>query len=130
GDRQWCPRRPSPPRRPGRDHAPHTGEGVVRHPASSRLSGGGDRMRPVDFDYAAPEDIAGVVQALVDGGDDAKIISGGQSLMPALRMRMAAAALLVALRKVDGLRQIRQEGSELVSGAMVTHHTLATDPLV
>ncbi|NLW98436.1 MAG: xanthine dehydrogenase family protein subunit M [Actinomycetales bacterium] len=87
-------------------------------------------MRPVDFDYAAPEDIAGVVQALVDGGDDAKIISGGQSLMPVLRMRMAAPELLVDLRKVDGLREIRQEGSELVIGAMVTHHTLATDPLV
>lgn len=87
-------------------------------------------MRPVAFDYTAPADVAGVVQALVDGGDDAKIISGGQSLMPVLRMRMAAPELLVDLRKVDGLREIRQEGDDLVIGAMVTHHTLASDPLV
>lgn len=87
-------------------------------------------MRPVAFDYTAPGDVAGVVQALVDGGDDAKIISGGQSLMPVLRMRMAAPELLVDLRKVDGLREIRQEGGELVIGASVTHHTLANDPLV
>lgn len=87
-------------------------------------------MRPVAFDYTAPVDVAGVVQALVDGGDDAKIIGGGQSLMPVLRMRMAAPELLVDLRKVDGLREIRQEGADLVIGAMVTHHTLANDPLV
>lgn len=87
-------------------------------------------MRPVAFEYAAPTTIEEVLQALADGGDDATVIGGGQSLMPVLRMRMAAPELVVDLGKVDALRGVREDGDELVIGAMTSHHAVAHDVLV
>lgn len=87
-------------------------------------------MRPVAFDYIAPTTVAEVVQALVDGGDDAKLLGGGHSLLPVLRLRMADPSMLIDLGRVDGLRQVREDGDGLVIGAMTTYHALAHDPLV
>lgn len=87
-------------------------------------------MRPVAFDYVAPETIEEAVQALADGGEDATVISGGQSLLPVLRMRMAGPSLLVDLRRVDSLREIRMDGDDLVIGARATHRQVSQDPLV
>lgn len=87
-------------------------------------------MRLPSFEHTAPTTIEDAVRALVDGGEDATVISGGQSLMPVLRMRMASPSLLVDLGKVEALREIRQDGDELVIGAMATHHTVSSDPLV
>lgn len=87
-------------------------------------------MRPVAFDYVAPESVEDAVQALVDGGEDAAVITGGQSLVPVLRMRLGAPSVLVDLRRLDGLREIRLDGETLVIGARATHHQLAGDDLV
>lgn len=87
-------------------------------------------MRPVDFDYTSPTSIEDVVRSLSDGGDEATIMGGGQSLMPVLRMRMADPDLLVDLRRVPELQQVREEGDHLVIGAMTTHHAVAHDALV
>lgn len=87
-------------------------------------------MRPVAFDYTAPASLDEAVQALVTNGDEAKIIGGGQSLMPVLRLRMADPGILVDLRKITGLTEIREEGDELVIGAMATHHAVANDALI
>lgn len=87
-------------------------------------------MRPVDFDYISPATLEEVVRSLADGGDEATIMGGGQSLMPVLRMRMADPSLLVDLRKVPELQQVREEGDHVVIGAMATHHAVAHDPLV
>jgi carbon-monoxide dehydrogenase medium subunit len=87
-------------------------------------------MIPAAFDYVAPTTLADALAALRDGGDDAKILAGGQSLMPVLRLRMAAPALLVDLGKVAELRGVRQEGDQVVIGAMTTHHDVIGDPLV
>lgn len=82
-------------------------------------------MRPVDFEYTSPTSLEEVVRSLSDGGDEATIIGGGQSLMPVLRMRMADPDLVVDLRRVPGLDQVREDGDHLVVGAMATHHTVA-----
>jgi carbon-monoxide dehydrogenase medium subunit len=87
-------------------------------------------MRPVAFDYVSPTTVEEVVQALTDGGEDATVISGGQSLLPVLRMRMADPSLLVDLRRVDSLLEIRLDGDDLVIGARATHRQVSTDPLV
>lgn len=87
-------------------------------------------MRPVAFDYAAPVTVAEAVQALVDHGDEAKVLGGGQSLLPVLKMRMADPETLVDLRRVEELRQVREDGDDLVVGAMTTHRAVALDPLV
>ncbi|WEV78397.1 xanthine dehydrogenase family protein subunit M [Janibacter cremeus] len=87
-------------------------------------------MRPVDFDYTSPTTLEEVVRSLADGGDEATIIGGGQSLMPVLRMRMADPDLLVDLRRIPGMREVREEGDHVVVGAMATHHAVAHDALV
>lgn len=87
-------------------------------------------MIPGSFDYVAPTSIADALQALAAGGEDAKVLGGGQSLMPVLRLRMAAPTVLVDLNKVAELRGITVDGDELVIGAMTTHHDVLNSPLV
>jgi carbon-monoxide dehydrogenase medium subunit len=87
-------------------------------------------MIPATFDYTAPSTVADAVAALAQGGDDAKVLAGGQSLLPVLRLRMAAPALLVDLGKIDELRGVRLDGDSVVIGSMTTHHTLLGDPVV
>jgi carbon-monoxide dehydrogenase medium subunit len=70
------------------------------------------------------------VRALRDGGEDAKVLAGGQSLIPLLRLRFAGPSVLVDLGRVDELRGIRDDGDALVIGAMTTHATVLADPRV
>jgi carbon-monoxide dehydrogenase medium subunit len=85
---------------------------------------------PASFDYARPSTLDEAVSALAEAGEDGKPLAGGQSLLPLLRLRMAAPALLVDLGGIDELRGVREEGDELVIGAMTTHAALLADPLV
>jgi len=85
---------------------------------------------PAAFDYVAPSTVDEAVRALADAGEDAKIIAGGQSLLPVLRMRLAAPTMLVDLGKIAELRGVRDDGDHLVIGAMTTHHDVLRDPLV
>lgn len=87
-------------------------------------------MRPVDFDFTAPTSVADVVWALSEGDDEITVLGGGQSLMPVLRMRMADPDLVVDLGRIPELRGVREEGTDLVIGAMTTHHAVANDPLI
>ncbi|MDG4823008.1 xanthine dehydrogenase family protein subunit M [Asanoa sp. WMMD1127] len=87
-------------------------------------------MIPPSFDYAAPTTVDEAISALRDGGEDAKVIAGGQSLIPLLRMRFAAPSTLVDLGGVEELRHVREDGDALVIGAMVTHARVLRDPLV
>ncbi len=87
-------------------------------------------MIPSSFDYTAPESIDAVLAALADAGDEAKILAGGQSLVPVLRLRLAAPGMIVDLRKIAELTGVRQDGDSVVIGAMTTHHDVVTDPLV
>lgn len=87
-------------------------------------------MIPSTFDYVAPTTVDEVVAALASAGEDAKIIAGGQSLMPVLRLRLAAPTTLVDLGRVPELRGVREDGGDLVIGAMTTHHDVIHDPLV
>ncbi|GGV32349.1 carbon-monoxide dehydrogenase medium subunit [Actinomadura cremea] len=87
-------------------------------------------MIPATFDYTRPATLDDAVSALADAGEDAKVLAGGQSLMPLLRMRLAFPETLVDLDRVDALREIRDDGDALVIGAMATHHQVIGDPLV
>lgn len=87
-------------------------------------------MIPSAFDYVAPTTVDDAVRALAEAGEDAKVIAGGQSLLPVLRMRLAAPTVLVDLRKIAELRGIREDGDALVVGAMTTHYEVQRDPLV
>jgi carbon-monoxide dehydrogenase medium subunit len=87
-------------------------------------------MIPASFDYTAPTTLADALAALSEGGEDAKILAGGQSLLPVLKLRMAAPALLVDLGKIAELQGVRMDGDQVLIGSMTTHHDVIADPLV
>jgi carbon-monoxide dehydrogenase medium subunit len=85
---------------------------------------------PAKFDYVRPGSLDEAVRALADRGDDAKVIAGGQSLLPLLRLRLAYPELLVDVGGLDELRGVRDSGDALVIGARTTLYQLTRDPLV
>ncbi|MGH3761125.1 FAD binding domain-containing protein [Actinophytocola sp.] len=87
-------------------------------------------MIPAAFDYVAPTTVDDAVRALAEAGEDAKVIAGGQSLLPVLRMRLAAPSKLIDLGRVGELRGVREDGDALVIGAMTTHYDVEGDPLI
>ena len=87
-------------------------------------------MIPVKFDYVRPSSVDDAVRALAEGGEDAKVIAGGQSLLPLLRLRLAYPDLLVDVGGLDGLRGVWDEGDSLLIGALTTHDDVMRDPLV
>ena len=76
-------------------------------------------MKPARFDYVRPESVDEALTALGEGGDDAKVLAGGQSLMPALNMRLLRPALLVDVNRVAGLDGVVAEDGTLRVGATV-----------
>ena len=84
-------------------------------------------MIPVEFDYLAPTSVEEALAALGQHGDDAKILAGGQSLLPVLRMRLNAPEVVIDLGGISSLRGIRDDGDALVIGAMTTHHDVRDD---
>jgi carbon-monoxide dehydrogenase medium subunit len=86
-------------------------------------------MIPAEFDYVAPDSLDAAVAALRDGGEDAKALAGGHSLLPLMKLRLAAPTLLVDLRRVPGLTGIRRENGTVRIGAMTHHHDVATGGL-
>ena len=87
-------------------------------------------MIPGKFDYVRPDTVDDAVRALADAGDEAKIIAGGQSLLPLLRLRLAYPEVLVDVGGIDELRGVRDSGDALVIGARTTLYQLTRDPLV
>ena len=87
-------------------------------------------MIPAKFDYVRPSSVDEAVRALASGGDDAKAIAGGQSLMPLLRLRLAYPERLVDLGGLDSLRGVRDLGDALEIGALTTHYAVVRDPLI
>ena len=87
-------------------------------------------MIPAQFEYVAPTSLADALSALAEGGDEAKVIAGGQSLLPVLRMRLNAPTLVVDLGKIEELRGVRDDGDAIVVGAMTTHSEVYSDALV
>jgi carbon-monoxide dehydrogenase medium subunit len=85
---------------------------------------------PADFEYVAPTTLAEAVAALGEAGEDAKILAGGQSLIPVLRLRLAFPTTLVDLSRISELRGVTDEGDALVIGAMTKHSDVIDDPLV
>ena len=87
-------------------------------------------MIPTQFDYVAPATLEEALTVLSQHGDDAKIIAGGQSLLPVLRMRLNAPEMVIDLGKIEELRGIRDDGDAIVIGAMTPHSVVGSDPLV
>lgn len=82
-------------------------------------------MIPVAFEYRRPADLGEALAVLAEHGDDAKPIAGGHSLLPMMKLRLAAPAVLVDLGRIPGLDRIQVDGDELVVGALTRHAELA-----
>jgi carbon-monoxide dehydrogenase medium subunit len=85
-------------------------------------------MIPAEFDYVAPDTLEDAIRTLVDGGEDAKLLAGGHSLIPLMKLRLAAPSLLVDLRKVPGIHGIQRENGSWRIGAMTPHAELEHTP--
>jgi carbon-monoxide dehydrogenase medium subunit len=85
-------------------------------------------MIPAEFDYVAPDTLEEALGALRDGGEDAKLLAGGHSLLPLMKLRLAAPSLLVDLRKVPGLRGIERANGGWRLGALTLHSELERTP--
>ncbi len=86
-------------------------------------------MIPAKFDYLAPTSVEEALSAL-SASDDAKVIAGGQSLLPVLRMRLNAPELIVDIGGIDSLQDIVDEGDSVLIGAMVPYYRILADPSV
>jgi aerobic carbon-monoxide dehydrogenase medium subunit len=87
-------------------------------------------MIPAQFDYVRPSSLDDAVRALAEGGDEAKVIAGGQSLLPLLRLRLAYPELLVDIGGLDELVGVTDHGDSLLIGARTTHYQVVHDPLI
>lgn len=86
-------------------------------------------MIPASFGYVAARSVAGVVDLLAERGDEVKVLAGGQSLIPLLRLRLAAPEAVVDLRALDELRAVEDLGPVYRVGAMVTHRAFTESPV-
>jgi carbon-monoxide dehydrogenase medium subunit len=87
-------------------------------------------MIPAAFAYARPTTVDEALQAVATGGEDVKIMAGGQSLIPVMRLRLAAPETVVDLGRVAELRGVREEDDAIVIGAMTTHSDVLSDPVI
>lgn len=87
-------------------------------------------MIPATFEYVRPGTVDEAVAALVAGGEDAKVLGGGQSLMPVLRLRMGAPTVVVDTTRIDEMKGITDAGDAIVIGAGVTHDEVEKSALV
>jgi carbon-monoxide dehydrogenase medium subunit len=83
---------------------------------------------PAPFDYESPETLDEAVRMLHENGEDAKLIAGGHSLLPLMKLRLAAPTLLVDLRRVPGLHHVQRENGSWRIGALTRHADLQDTP--
>jgi carbon-monoxide dehydrogenase medium subunit len=87
-------------------------------------------MKSPPFKYKIAQSVTEAVEALAAGDGDAKLLAGGQSLMPMLNFRLLQPTLLVDINRIYGLDRIEERGDHLCIGALVRHHMLETSPIV
>jgi carbon-monoxide dehydrogenase medium subunit len=87
-------------------------------------------MIPAPFDYVRPSSVSEAVTALGQAGEDGKVLAGGQSLIPVLRLRLAYPSTIVDVGRIDEMQGVRDDGDAIVIGAMTTHDAVMHDALV
>ena len=87
-------------------------------------------MIPPAFDYHAPQSVADAIRLLGSLGADAKLLAGGHSLLPMMKLRFAQPAHLIDLNRIPELRGISQDGANIVIGAMTVENELIASPLL
>ncbi len=87
-------------------------------------------MYPMPFDYEVAESVDHAIDLLGEHGEDSKLLAGGHSLIPLMRLRLATPTVLIDLDRVEDLRYVRDEGDYLAIGALTRHRDVLNNPLV
>src|SRR4051794_40657848 len=87
-------------------------------------------MLPAGFDYVRPSTLPEALQILAERGDEGKLLAGGQSLIPLLKLRFALPEVLIDIGRLSGMEDARVEGDRLLMGAGTRHAYLAASPVV
>lgn len=87
-------------------------------------------MIPAPFDYIAPQTLDEALRALAAHGEEAKLLAGGHSLLPLLKLRLAHPTLLIDLTRIPELSRLRQENDRMVIGALATHYQIESSELL
>ena len=87
-------------------------------------------MIPAPFDYQAPATLDEAIALLAEDPDGAKVLAGGHSLIPAMKLRLAQPQLLVDIARIKSLAYIREEGNQILIGATTTHYQLESSELL
>ena len=87
-------------------------------------------MKPAPFEYLAPTSLDQALAVMAEHGDDAKLLAGGQSLIPVMNFRLAQPTMLVDLNTVEGMSYVRRENGHLLIGGMTRQSQLERDPLI
>jgi CO/xanthine dehydrogenase FAD-binding subunit len=87
-------------------------------------------MKPAAFDYVVADSIGAAVRSLAEAGDDAKIIAGGQSLVPMLNFRLLRPSILIDINRIGGLAFIEEAENGIRVGALTRHFQLETSPVI
>jgi len=85
---------------------------------------------PMAFDYEVAESVDHAIELLGQHGDESKLIAGGHSLIPIMRLRLAAPTVLIDLGRLDDLRYVRDDGDHLAIGALTRHRELLFNDLI
>ena len=96
----------------------------------NRLTQRGEAMIPPAFEYLRPTTIPEAIALLQQHGEDAKILSGGQSLIPMMKLRIARPAYLVDINRIAGLSYVKEEGGFLKIGGLTRESELEASPLI
>lgn len=86
-------------------------------------------MIPASFDYVRANSLDEAISLLGEHGDDAKLLAGGHSLLPLMKLRLAQPALLVDIAPLHELRYVRDDGDAVAIGALTRHHDIANSPV-
>src|SRR5262245_41642639 len=87
-------------------------------------------MKPAAFEYVVAESVEAAVASLAAAGGDARIIAGGQSLVPMLNFRLLRPAILVDINRIPDLAYVREDARAIRIGALTRHHQLETSPVI
>ena len=87
-------------------------------------------MMPAAFDYVVPRTVPEAIAELVKHGQEAKVLAGGHSLIPLMKLRLATPSFLVDIGRINNLNYIREEDGQIAIGALTTHHDIELSPLV
>lgn len=87
-------------------------------------------MHPYPFEYHRATSVADAMTLLMEHSDDGKLLAGGHSLLPVMKLRLAQPAHLIDITGITDLRGVRADGDTIEIGALTTHHAIATDPML